>query len=62
MAAKKRKRMVAVTRKALIVEARALRSAHGENPEYDRALHELIYWAAGGVDYDSVRREVLGEA
>ena len=30
-----------ITSKVVIDAARALRSEHGENPEYDRALYEL---------------------
>jgi len=47
-----------VTRANLIAEARALRSSRGENPHYDRALCELIYWAAGGVSLTDVAREI----
>lgn len=35
------------TRLQLINEAQSLKSEHGENPEYDRALCELIYWTCG---------------
>jgi len=47
-----------VTRAEALVEARSLRSEHGENPEYDRALVELIYWTFGGESLESVKREV----
>jgi hypothetical protein len=50
-----------VLRSVLIAEARALRSEHGENPEYDRALYELVYWAAGGDSLEAVRKEVLNK-
>jgi hypothetical protein len=47
-----------ITRAALIREARSLKSEHGENPEYDRALVELIYWTTGGRSREAVAREV----
>jgi len=47
-----------LTRALLINEARGLKSEHGENIEYDRALVELIYWAAGGASLTAVAREV----
>jgi hypothetical protein len=47
------------TREALVKEARDLRSEHGENKEYDRALCELIYWTAGGESVEAVAKEVL---
>ena len=46
------------TRAALIAEARNLKSEHGENPEYDRALAELVYWTFGGESIEAVRREI----
>ena len=30
----------------LVSVARSLRSEHGENSEYDRALVELVYWSS----------------
>jgi hypothetical protein len=33
-----------ISRADLIREAQELKSERGENPEYDRALAELIYW------------------
>ena len=47
-----------ITRGQLLKEARALKSEHGENPEYDRALAELIYFTAGGRSIESVAREI----
>lgn len=40
-------RTKAVTVKTLLDIARGLKSEHSENPEYDRALCELICEAAG---------------
>jgi hypothetical protein len=37
--------MPSISREKLIYEASLLKSEQGENPEYDRALCELIYWA-----------------
>lgn len=50
-----------ITRADLIGEARGLVSA-GENPEYDRALVELIAYASGGNqdDFLSVTVEIFG--
>lgn len=39
----------------LLHEARALRSEDGENPEYDRALVELVTFASGGTTDDLPR-------
>lgn len=47
-----------VSRQKLIQEARELKSEHGENPEYDRALAELIYWATGGGSVADVANEI----
>jgi hypothetical protein len=38
-----------VTIGRLIDEAKRLKSEHGENPEYDRALIELVTFVAGGT-------------
>lgn len=38
--------------RALLQEARQLKSEHGENPEYDRALVELITFVSGGTADD----------
>ena len=46
------------TRARLLDEARSLKSETGENPEYDRALAELIYWTVGGESIESVRAEI----
>lgn len=46
------------TRDRLLAEARGLKSEHGENPEYDRALAELIYWTVGGDSIAAVRAEI----
>jgi hypothetical protein len=37
---------------ALVREARGLVSEHGENPEYDRALVELIIRMTPGASHD----------
>jgi hypothetical protein len=37
----------------LIQEARGLRSEHGENPEYDRALVELVIRLTPGASHDA---------
>lgn len=49
----------------LILSARALRSEEGDNPEYDRALVELVTDVLGGddtlrllVDHDALRELV----
>lgn len=47
-----------VARQTLINEAAALTSEHGENPEYDRALAELVYWTTGGESLEQVVREI----
>lgn len=47
-----------LTRETLIAQAASLASEHGENPEYDRALAELIYWAAGGESIPAVAGEI----
>lgn len=50
-----------VQRQVLIDEAKGLVSS-GENPEYDRALVELITYATGGTDDDflAVTVEIFG--
>lgn len=53
------KTKIIIARETLIKEARHLRSEHGENPEYDRALCELIYWTVGGESISAVKAEVL---
>ena len=45
-------------RAALIKAAQGLQSEHGENPEYDRALAELIYWTYGGESVKAVQAEI----
>jgi hypothetical protein len=47
-----------VARAELVKEAKFLRSEHGENLEYDRALAELIYFAAGGDSIEQVAQEI----
>jgi hypothetical protein len=44
----------------LIFEAQCLKSNDGENPEYDRALVELISYATG-ENIDMVRRDIFPE-
>ena len=51
-----------VSRAELIECARNLQSEDGENPEYDRALRELIYDAAGGESVESVEQELRADA
>lgn len=48
-------------RDVLVYEATGLVSS-GENPEYDRALVELIVYATGGTqdDFLTVSREIFG--
>jgi len=52
--------MSRVTRAALIREAAHLKSEHGENPEYDRALVELVTFVTGGTaaDLPATAREI----
>jgi hypothetical protein len=45
---------------ALITEARGLRSEHGENPEYDRALVELVIRLTPGASHDEHTEVVRG--
>jgi len=45
-------------REQIVKEAMMLRSEHGENPEYDRALCELIYWTFGGGNLRSIAEEI----
>lgn len=45
----------------LIALARGLKSDDGENPEYDRALVELISDAAYSAGDDETRAEVMRE-
>ena len=47
-----------ITRGQMLKEARSLKSEHGENPEYDWALAELIYFVAGGRSIEAVTREI----
>jgi hypothetical protein len=50
-----------ILRNVLIFEARGLVSG-GENPEYDRALVELVTYSSGGTqdDFLSVSKEIFG--
>ena len=44
--------MTLITWARLIKEAKDLKSEHGENPEYDRAMVELMTFATGGTTED----------
>lgn len=50
---------VTATRQRLLSEASELLS-DGDNPEYDRALAELIYWTTGGESIKAVAEEIQG--
>ena len=55
------KSIQAVTRQAVVDAAAALRSVHGENPEYDRALVELVSDSFGG-SHEDAKRDIGVEA
>lgn len=53
-------KFMVVSRADLIREARELKSDRGENPEYDRALAELIYWTCSGSEAGVGIRQMEG--